>query len=142
MTLREKANWGLWLIFALFVAVAGVGWWGNQQQGQVLTRTVQQAWPAMEQSGNAVTLVDEQLFAMEQMLQGLPIDHAAVGQREKDLSGVIDQLAANPLPDPERLKTLQTTLAQFIAAQQQLSQRFASYLQQSNGLDKTVAQIV
>ena len=32
MTLRDKANWGLWLIFGLFVAVAGVGWWGNQQQ--------------------------------------------------------------------------------------------------------------
>ena len=142
MTLRDKANWGLWLIFGLFVAVAGVGWWGNQQRGQVLTRTVQQAWPAMEQSGNAVALVDEQLFAMEQMLQGLPIDNTAVGQREKDLSEVIDKLAANPLPEPGRLKTLQTTLAQFIAAQQQLSQRFASYLQQSNGLDKTVAQIV
>lgn len=142
MTLREKANWGLWLIFGLFVAVAGVGWWGNQQQGQVLSRTVEQAWPAMEQSGNAVSLVDEQLFAMEQMLQGMPVDNSALAQREKDLSDTIDRLAGNPLPDPLQLTALKDTLAQFIAAQQRLSQLFTSYQQQSNGLDKTVTQIV
>lgn len=142
MTLREKANWGLWLIFALFVAVAGVGWWGNQQQGQVLTRTVQQAWPAMEQSGKAVGLVDKQLFAMEQLLQGLPVDSATLNQREKELTGAIAVLTANPLPDRGQLTTLQTTLAQFVQAQQLLSQLYASYQQQSAGLDKTVAQIV
>lgn len=32
MTLRQKANWGLRLIFTLFVTIAGVGWWGNQHQ--------------------------------------------------------------------------------------------------------------
>ncbi|ALZ75170.1 methyl-accepting chemotaxis protein [Rheinheimera sp. F8] len=142
MTLREKANWGLWLIFALFVAVAGVGWWGNQQQGLVLTRTVQQAWPAMEQSGKAVGLVDKQLFAMEQLLQGLPVDLATLNQREKELTGAIAALTANPLPERGQLTTLQTALAQFVQAQQQLSQQYASYQQQSAGLDKTVAQIV
>ena len=142
MTLREKANWGLWLIFALFMAMAGVGWWGNQQQGQVLNQTVQQAWPAMEQSGKAVRLVDGQLFAMEQLLQGLPVDLATLNQREKELTGAIAALTANPLPDRGQLTTLQTTLAQFVQAQQQLSQQYASYQQQSAGLDKTVAQIV
>ncbi|MDZ7869407.1 MAG: hypothetical protein U5L02_09475, partial [Rheinheimera sp.] len=142
MTLREKANWGLWLIFALFVAVAGVGWWGNQQQGQVLTRTVQQAWPAMEQSGKAVGLVDKQLFAMEQLLQGLPVDEGILQQREHELTETVETLAANPLPERAQLNNLQTTLTQFVQAQQQLSQQYASYQQQSAGLDKTVAQIV
>ncbi len=142
MTLREKANWGLWLIFILFMAVAGVGWWGNQQQGQVLTMTVRQAWPAMEQSGNAVRLVDEQLFAIEQMLQGISVDGDALVRREQELSAVIGKLAANPLPDAGQVTTLQTTLAQFIAAQQLLSQGYAGYQQQSTMLDKTVAQIV
>jgi len=142
MTLREKANWGLWLIFALFVAVAGVGWWGNQQQGQVLTRTVQQAWPAMEQSGKAVGLVDKQLFAMEQLLQGLPTDSAMLNQREHELTETIEALAANPLPERGQLNNLQATLTQFVQAQQQLSQQYASYQQQSAGLDKTVSLIV
>ena len=142
MTLREKVNWGLVLIFALFIAVAGVGWWGNAQQGQLLNRTVQQAWPAMELSGNAVSLVDEQLFAMEQMLQGLPVDQANLVQKEQALSTAIDRLAVNPLPDPAHIKNLQTALAQFVTAQQQLSQHFTDYQIQSSGLDKTVAQIV
>ena len=142
MTLREKANWGLWLIFGLFVAVAGVGWWGNQQQGQMLTRTVQQAWPAMEQSGKAVGLVDKQLFAMEQLLQGLSVDSATLDQRELELTSTIEALATNPLPERDQLNTLQAALSQFVQAQQQLSQQYTIYQQQSAGLDKTVAQIV
>ena len=142
MTLREKANWGLLLIFALFVAVAGVGWWGNQQQAQVLARTIEQAWPAMEHSGNAVALIDEQLFAMEQLLQGLPVDAAAIMLREQKLTTVVNQLTSNPLPDSALLKKLQATLTQFIDTQQRLSQQFTLYQTQSSGLDKTVAQIV
>lgn len=142
MTLRQKANWGLWLIFTLFVAIAGVGWWGNQQQAQVLERTIQQAWPAMENSGTAVSLVDEQLFSMEQLLQGLPIDAPAMAQRDQQLTMAVRALAANPLPERPLLGHLETALAQFVLTQQQLSQQFSRYQQQLAGLDKTVSQIV
>ncbi|WP_031565740.1 methyl-accepting chemotaxis protein [Rheinheimera texasensis] len=142
MTLREKANWGLWLIFTLFVAIAGVGWWGNQQQEQVLDRTIQQAWPAMKSSGTAVSLVDEQLFSMEQLLQGLQVDSNAMAQRDQQLATAIKNLATNPLPDRSLLRQLDTALEQFVLAQQQLRQQFVRYQQQLSGLDKTVSQIV
>lgn len=142
MTLRQKANWGLWLIFTLFVAIAGVGWWGNQQQAQVLERTIQQAWPAMENSGTAVSLVDEQLFSMEQLLQGLPVDAPAMAQRDQQLTMAVRALAANPLPERPLLGQLETALAQFVLTQQQLSQQFSRYQQQLAGLDNTVSQIV
>lgn len=142
MTLRQKANYGLWLIFTLFVAIAGVGWWGNQQQGQVLARTVQQAWPAMENSGTAVRLVDEQLFSMEQLLQGLPVDASAMSQRDQQLAKTISVLAKNPLPQADLLRQLQAALGQFVQTQQQLTEQFNLYRQELSGLDKTVAQIV
>ena len=142
MTLRQKANWGLWLIFSLFVAIAGVGWWGNQQQEQVLDRTIQQAWPAMKSSGTAVSLVDEQLYSMEQLLQGLTVDSSAMAQRDQQLTAAISNLATNPLPDRSLLRQLDTALEQFVLTQQQLSQQFVRYQQQLSGLDKTVSQIV
>lgn len=142
MTLRQKANYGLLLIFTLFVAIAGVGWWGNQQQGQVLALTVQQAWPAMENSGTAVRLVDEQLFSMEQLLQGLAVDTSAMSQRDQQLTKTISALAKNPLPQPNLLRELQAALAQFVQTQQQLTEQFNLYRQELSGLDKTVAQIV
>ena len=142
MTLRQKANWGLWLIFTLFVAIAGVGWWGNQQQAQVLDRTIQQAWPAMKSSATAVSVVDQQLFSMEQLLQGLPVDAPAMAQRDQQLTTAVSALAANPLPERPLLRQLETALAQFVLTQQQLSQQFSRYQQQLAGLDKTVSQIV
>lgn len=142
MTLREKATWGLWLIFALFVSVAGVGWWGNQQQGQLLEQTVQQAWPAMENSGTAVSLVQSQLFSTEQLLQGLPIDTAAFSQNETQLVAAVRSLSANRLVEQSLLKSVQVALDQFVAAQNQLNQSFAKYQQQSAQLDQTVGKIV
>lgn len=142
MTLRQKANWGLWLIFTLFVAIAGVGWWGNQQQAQVLDRTIQQAWPAMKSSATAVSVVDQQLFSMEQLLQGLPVDATAMAQRDQQLTTAVSALVANPLPERPLLRQLETALAQFMLTQQQLSQQFSRYQQQLAGLDKTVSQIV
>lgn len=142
MTLRQKANWGLWLIFTLFVAIAGVGWWGNQQQAQVLDRTIQQTWPAMKSSATAVSVVDQQLFSMEQLLQGLPVDATAMAQRDQQLTTAVSALVANPLPERPLLRQLETALAQFMLTQQQLSQQFSRYQQQLAGLDKTVSQIV
>lgn len=142
MTLREKATWGLWLIFALFVSVAGVGWWGNQQQGQLLEQTVQQAWPAMENSGKAVSLVQSQLFSTEQLLQGLPVDTDAFSQNETQLVATVRLLSANQLVEQSLLKSVQAALDQFVAAQNQLNQSFAQYQQQSAQLDQTVGKIV
>ena len=142
MTLREKATWGLWLIFALFVSVAGVGWWGNQQQGQLLEQTVQQAWPAMENSGKAVSLVQSQLFSTEQLLQGLPVDTDAFSQNETQLVATVRLLSANQLVEQSLLKSVQAALDQFVAAQNQLNQSFAQYQQQSAQLDLTVGKIV
>ncbi len=142
MTLRQKVSGGLWLICLLFIAVAGVGWWGNQQQGDLLQRTVLQGWPAMEDSAAAVGLVDRQLFMMAQMLQDLPVDTATLALQETELSRRIQALAANPLPDQAQLQVLQTALAGFVTAQQQLRAEFAGYQQQAARLNQTVAQIV
>lgn len=142
MTLKDKTHSGLAFILLLFLLMAAAGIWGNQQLGFLLDSLTARGIKVQQSAADARLLAAGQFLAMEQLLQGRPVDLSVLAEQDRQFNAQLQDIRQAALLDAAELTQLQQAAALFQQTRQQLSDSFIRWQQAAQTMQSTVDDIV
>lgn len=142
MTLKDKTHSGLAFILLLFLLMAAAGIWGNQQLGFLLDSLTARGIKVQQSAADARLLAGGQFLAMEQLLQGRPVNLSVLAEQDRQFNAQLQDIRQAALLDAAELTQLQQAAALFQQTRQQLSDSFIRWQQAAQTMQSTVDDIV